>query len=153
MPFGLFVGFILVLPALGVSLVKPSVVGTTARASKDKVRSLGYSIYYTMVNIGGLLGPYAGSLALRYLGAGKIFQIAAAVVFAMFFFVFLFFRDPKRTAEAPDSFRERDAPKFRHRASESQVHGISADFHRLLDRLLATVDRNAGLSPSVCEQG
>src|SRR5947209_18837987 len=51
MPLGLFVAIVLLLPALGISLVKPSVVGTTARASKDNVRSIGYSIYYTMVNI------------------------------------------------------------------------------------------------------
>src|SRR5215510_5720826 len=54
-PPSLFVGFVLILPALGISLVKPCVVGTTARASRG--RSLGFSIYYTMVNIGGLLGP------------------------------------------------------------------------------------------------
>src|SRR5580704_13941234 len=52
-PLGLFVGVILILPALGISMVKPSVVGTTARASRPNVRSIGYSIYYTMVNIGG----------------------------------------------------------------------------------------------------
>src|SRR4029077_8860801 len=84
-PLGLFVGCILILPALGISLVKPSVVGTTARASKENVRSIGYSIYYTMVNIGGAAGPYAASLARRHLGAGKIFYIAALSVFAMFF--------------------------------------------------------------------
>src|SRR5262245_5185732 len=100
-PLSLFVGFILVLPALGISLVKPCVVGTTARASKESVRSLGYSIYYTMVNIGGLLGPFAGSLARRYLGAGKIFLIAAAAVFAMFFFVLAFFREPKKAGDTP----------------------------------------------------
>jgi proton-dependent oligopeptide transporter, POT family len=100
-PLSLFVGFILILPALGISLVKPSVVGTTARASKENVRSLGYSIYYTMVNIGGLLGPYAGSLAKHHLGSGKIFLIAALAVFVMFFFVLLFFREPKRAAAEP----------------------------------------------------
>ena len=47
----------LLLPALGIALVKPSVVGTTARASKENVRSIGYSIYYTLVNIGGAAGP------------------------------------------------------------------------------------------------
>ena len=57
-PLGLFVGFILILPALGISMVKPCVVGTTARASKENVRSIGYSIYYTMVNIGGAAGPF-----------------------------------------------------------------------------------------------
>src|SRR6185369_7587798 len=39
-PLGLLAGGILFLPALGVALVKPSVVGTTARASKDNVRSI-----------------------------------------------------------------------------------------------------------------
>lgn len=100
-PLPLFVGFILVLPALGISLVKPCVVGTTARASKESVRSLGYSIYYTMVNIGGLMGPYAGSWTERHLGAGKIFLIAAAATFLMFFFVTAFFREPKRIDDAP----------------------------------------------------
>jgi len=94
-PQELFVGFILVLPALGISLVKPSVVGTTARASKENVRSLGYSIYYTMVNLGGASGPLVASLAHRHLGAGKIFLIASFVVGLMFIGVLLFFRDPK----------------------------------------------------------
>src|SRR5438094_2873164 len=60
-PLGLFVGFILILPALGVSLVKPCVGGTTARASNATVRSIGYSIYYTRVSVGGALGPYCAS--------------------------------------------------------------------------------------------
>ncbi|HKF25909.1 MAG TPA: MFS transporter, partial [Candidatus Acidoferrum sp.] len=100
-PLGLFVGVILILPALGVALVKPCVVGTTARASRQNVRSLGYSIYYSMVNIGGLLGPFAGSEARRHWGQGKIFLIAAAAVFAMFFFVLFFFREPKKAADIP----------------------------------------------------
>ena len=100
-PLELFVGCILILPALGISLVKPSVVGTTARASRENVRSLGYSIYYTMVNIGGAAGPLAASLARRHLGAGKIFYIAAAVVFVMFFLVVTLFREPKRSDDVP----------------------------------------------------
>ncbi len=53
MPLGVLVFIILMLPALGVALVKPSVVGTVAASSKENVRSIGYSIYYTLVNIGG----------------------------------------------------------------------------------------------------
>src|SRR5882757_10909582 len=34
-PLVYFVGFLLMLPALGISMVKPSVVGTIARASKE----------------------------------------------------------------------------------------------------------------------
>ena len=48
---------VLMIPALGPSVVKPVVAGTTARASSEAVRSIGYSIYYTLVNIGGALGP------------------------------------------------------------------------------------------------
>lgn len=99
-PLEIFVGFILILPALGISLVKPSVVGTTARASQENVRSLGYSIYYTLVNIGGASGPLAASFAHRYLGAGKIFLIAAFVVGLMMIGVLLFFREPRQASDA-----------------------------------------------------
>ncbi len=100
-PLGLFVGFILILPALGVALVKPCVVGTTARASKENVRSIGYSIYYTMVNIGGAAGPYFASWAHRHLGVENVYRVAALSVFAMFFVVLLFFREPRKAGDAP----------------------------------------------------
>jgi proton-dependent oligopeptide transporter, POT family len=100
-PLSLFVGCILILPALGVALVKPCVVGTTARASKENVRSIGYSIYYTMVNIGGAAGPYVASWAHRRLGVENVFRVAALSVFAMFFLVLLFFREPKQAGDAP----------------------------------------------------
>jgi len=100
-PISLFVGFILVLPALGVSLVKPCVVGTTARASKENVRSIGYSIYYTMVNIGGAAGPYCASWAHRHLGVENVYRVAALSVFAMFFLVLLLFREPRKAGDVP----------------------------------------------------
>jgi predicted MFS family arabinose efflux permease len=100
-PLGLFVGFILLLPALGISLVKPCVVGTTARASKDNVRSIGYSIYYTMVNIGGALGPLIASWAHRHLGVENVYRVAALSVFLMFFVVLLLFREPRKAGDAP----------------------------------------------------
>jgi dipeptide/tripeptide permease len=100
-PLGLFVGCILILPALGVSLVKPCVVGTTARASKENVRSIGYSIYYTMVNIGGAAGPYAAGWVHDHFGVEYVFRLAALGVFVMFFFVLIFFREPRKDGDAP----------------------------------------------------
>jgi dipeptide/tripeptide permease len=100
-PLGLFVGVILVLPALGISMVKPSVVGTTARASKENVRSIGYSIYYTMVNIGGAAGPLFAGWAHRHLGVENVYRVSAVSVFAMFFVVLLFFREPRKAGDAP----------------------------------------------------
>jgi len=100
-PLSLFVGFILILPALGISMVKPCVVGTTARASKENVRTIGYSIYYTMVNIGGAAGPYVASWTHRHLGVENVYRVAALSVFAMFFVVLIFFREPRKTGDAP----------------------------------------------------
>src|SRR5262249_9971465 len=100
-PLGFFVGFILILPALGVSMVKPCVVGTTARASQENVRSIGYSIYYTMVNIGGAAGPFLASWAHQHLGGEYVYRMAALSVFAMFFVVLLFFREPHRAGDTP----------------------------------------------------
>src|ERR1700738_5323576 len=94
-PLGLFVLLILMLPALGVALVKPCVVGTTARASKENVRSIGYSIYYTLVNIGGALGPIVASWVHQNLSVENVFRVAAASVFLMFFLVLVFFKEPR----------------------------------------------------------
>jgi len=98
LPIGIFVGIILALPALGIALVKPCVVGTTARASKENVRSIGYSIYYTMVNIGGAAGPLFAGWAHRHLGVENVYRVVALGVFAMFFVVVLFFKEPRRSA-------------------------------------------------------
>jgi len=92
--------FVLVLPALGIAMVKPSVVGTTARASSENVRSIGYSIYYTLVNIGGAAGPYVASWAHRHLGVENVFRVSALSVLLMFFAMLLFFKEPRRSGDA-----------------------------------------------------
>lgn len=99
-PLWWLVLFILMLPALGISLVKPCIVGTTARASSENVRSIGYSIYYTLVNIGGAAGPYIASIAHRHVGVENVFRVSALSVFLMFFAVLLFFKEPRRSGEA-----------------------------------------------------
>jgi proton-dependent oligopeptide transporter, POT family len=98
-PLGLLVGVVLFLPALGVALVKPSVVGTTARASKENVRSIGYSIYYTLVNIGSFLGPFLAGWIHSRMRVENVFRLAALSVFLMFIGVLIFFKEPRRADE------------------------------------------------------
>jgi dipeptide/tripeptide permease len=98
-PLGALVAVVLALPAFGVALVKPSVVGTTARASKDNVRSIGYSIYYTLVNVGGAAGPYVASFVHQRMRVENVFRVAALSVFLMFLGVLLFFKEPRRSDE------------------------------------------------------
>ena len=101
MPLVTLVAIVLVLPALGVALVKPSVVGTTARASNENVRSIGYSIYYTLVNVGSTLGPLLAGWEQDHGSAENLFRIAALSVFLMLFLVLLLFKEPRRADDAP----------------------------------------------------
>jgi dipeptide/tripeptide permease len=105
-------GFVLILPALGIAMVKPSVVGTTARASSENVRSIGYSIYYTLVNIGGASGPYVASWAHRHLGVENVFRVSALSVLLMFFAVLLFFKEPRRSGDAQTASLAETAKNF-----------------------------------------
>lgn len=98
-PLVTLVAIVLIFPALGVALVKPCVVGTTARASKENVRSVGYSIYYTLVNVGSTAGPLLASWAQEHGIVENVFRIAALSVFLMLFLVLLLFKEPRRAAE------------------------------------------------------
>ncbi len=100
-PLGVLVAFVLMLPALGIALVKPCVVGTTARASNEKVRSLGYSIYYTLVNIGSAGGPLVASYVHRNMSVENVYRVAAGSVFLMFFAVLILFKEPRKAGDAP----------------------------------------------------
>ena len=70
------VSLVLLVPALGPGMVKPCVAGTIARTSTEKVRSLGYSIYYTLVNIGGAAGPLVASYVHQHLRVESVFRVA-----------------------------------------------------------------------------
>ncbi len=111
-PLGLLAGVILFLPALGVALVKPSVVGTTARASKESVRSIGYAIYYTMVNIGSTMGPFLAGWLHSRLPPQDVFLIAALSVALMFFVVLVFFREPRARADESSTSLGKTARDF-----------------------------------------
>src|SRR6185312_15755183 len=112
LPLSVLVTFILMLPALGIALVKPCVVGTTARASKENVRSIGYSIYYTIVNIGGTAGPFVASWVHQHASVENVFRVAALSVFAMFFAVLLFYKEPRRADETSTTSVEQAAANF-----------------------------------------
>ncbi len=111
-PLSALVIFVLILPALGVALVKPSVVGTTARASNEKVRSVGYAIYYTLVNIGGAAGPYVASWVHRSLSAENVFRVAALSVGLMFVVVLVLFKEPRKADEVQTTSLGQTARNF-----------------------------------------
>lgn len=111
-PLTALVVFVLMLPALGIALVKPAVVGTTARASNEKVRSVGYAIYYTLVNIGGAAGPLVASWVHANLSVENVFRVAALSVAVMFFAVLLLFKEPRKSDEVQTTSLAQTARNF-----------------------------------------
>jgi len=96
--FGLM-HLLMLVPAMGPAVVKPVVVGTTARAARDNVRTLGYSIYYTVVNIGAAVGPIVASVVRTSVGVENVFMVSAAVTLAMAVVTLLFYREPPQQQE------------------------------------------------------
>ena len=75
--------FALVVTAIGGSLIKPCVVGTVARTTTEDTKSLGYSIYYTLVNIGGALGPILAVQVREGLGIAYVLVMSSATSFLL----------------------------------------------------------------------
>ena len=133
------VSMVLLVPSLGPGLVKPVVAGTTARASSENVRSLGYSIYYTLVNIGGAVGPLMAWVVREKMGWGiaNVFRFAALSVFLMFWVTLFFYREPGKPDDERVASIGRAFLEHVHRPRKSALRHISADFFGLLHCLLA----------------
>ncbi len=95
LPLFALMHILMLIPAMGPAVVKPVVVGTTARAANEKVRSAGYSIYYTIVNVGAALGPITASLVRRSVGVEDVFLVSAAATLAMAVVTLVFYREPE----------------------------------------------------------
>lgn len=98
-PLWWLVLILLCLPALGISMVKPCVVGTTAHAANEKVRSMGYTIYYFLVNVGSAVGPWVAGYVHEKVGVENVFRVSALAVLAMLVAVQIFFRDTQRARQ------------------------------------------------------
>ena len=91
----------LVVTAIGGSLIKPSIVGTVARTTTDETKALGYSIYYTLVNIGGAVGPFIALAVRENVGISYVLVVSSLTSLALFTCTALFYREPARPPNAP----------------------------------------------------
>jgi len=93
----------LVVTAIGGSLIKPSIVGTVARTTTDETKSLGYSIYYTLVNIGGAIGPMLALLVRHNLGISYVLVMSSLTSLALLLSTLLFYKEPPRPADTTEA--------------------------------------------------
>ena len=86
---------VFLLVAVGAAFFKPVASAIIARNTNETTGTMGFGIFYMMVNIGGFIGP-AMSSGLRTTYGWKIIFIQAAVVIAINLLVLLFFyKEPK----------------------------------------------------------
>lgn len=94
-----YVTTVLILTAIGGSLIKPCIVGTVAKTTKPDVKSLGFSIYYTLVNIGGALGPILALQVRENLGIEYVLVMSSFTSLLLVIGAFLFFKEPENEGE------------------------------------------------------
>jgi len=85
----------LLLTAIGGSLIKPCIVGTVARTTTEETKGLGYSIYYTLVNLGGAMGPILALTVREGFGIEYVLIMSALVSFLNLLGTLLFFQEPE----------------------------------------------------------
>lgn len=100
-----FSAFFLV--GIGAAIFKPLIVGTIGKTTDKKTGSLGFGIFYMMVNVGGFAGPFVAA-AIRNAGWNYVF-IASAIWIALNIpILLLFYKEPthESTSDVRRSFKQ-----------------------------------------------
>ncbi|NPD45576.1 MFS transporter [Lentimicrobium sp. S6] len=80
--------------AVGAALFKPVISATVAKTTTDKTASIGFGIFYMMVNVGSFFGPLL-TLAFKDTSYELVFYISAAII-SVNFILILFYKEPER---------------------------------------------------------
>jgi dipeptide/tripeptide permease len=96
-----FWGFLSVyfLVAVGHGMFKPVVISTVAKTTNEKTGSLGFGIFYMMVNIGGFVGPVVAGI-VRGWDWKYVFYASAGWILVMGVTCIVLYREPPRDEEA-----------------------------------------------------
>jgi POT family proton-dependent oligopeptide transporter len=94
---GLFpiLSLILIFTAIGGAFIKPSVLGTVALTTTHTSKSLGYAIYYWLVNIGAAIGPFLAYLVRDSFGIQFVYLVSALSCGLMFLVAIFVFKEPE----------------------------------------------------------
>jgi dipeptide/tripeptide permease len=87
------------LVAVGHGMFKPVVISTVVKTTTEETGSMGFGIFYMMVNIGGFLGPMVAGV-VRGWDWKYVFWASAAWIVVMGLTCLAFYREPARDAEA-----------------------------------------------------
>ncbi|MDH6356654.1 MFS transporter [Parabacteroides sp. PF5-9] len=79
--------------ALGAALFKPVISATIAKTTTDETSSIGFGIFYMMVNIGAFFGPM---VTLLFKGTSHLIFYVSAGIIALNFILLFFYNEPPR---------------------------------------------------------
>ena len=79
--------------AVGGAFFKPIISGTIAKETNKKNSSIGFGIFYMMVNIGACLGPFIAGLVYKA-SWNYVFAMSMSAVAVNYIFVFFMFKEP-----------------------------------------------------------
>ena len=79
--------------ALGAAMFKPVIIGTVSKTTNDKTSSMGFGIFYMMVNIGGFVGPIVAGI-VRAWDWNYVFIASSFWIAVNFIFVTIFYKEP-----------------------------------------------------------
>lgn len=85
--------FAFMLVALGAGTFKPVIIGTISKTTNEKTGSMGFGIFYMMVNIGGFLGPVVAGI-MRAISWEYVFMASSVWIAINFIFVSFFYKEP-----------------------------------------------------------
>lgn len=91
-----FLAYMLV--AIGAGTFKPVIIGTISKTTNDNTSSMGFGIFYMMVNIGGFIGPIIAGI-VRAISWEYVFIASAIWISINFILVSLFYKDPVKVDE------------------------------------------------------
>ena len=91
------------LVALGAALFKPIVSATVAKTTDETTSSIGFGIFYMIVNIGGFVGPVFSSKLRHIYGWHIVFIMAASAIAVNILLAIIFYKEPGRVKNT-DSF-------------------------------------------------
>ena len=86
---------VFMLVAIGAAFFKPVASALVARNTDDTTGTMGFGIFYMMVNIGGFVGPAMSSYLRTEFGWKVIFLQAAIVIGINLVFLLIFYKEPK----------------------------------------------------------
>ncbi len=87
------------LVAVGHGMFKPAVISTVVKSTNEQNGSVGFGIFYMMVNVGGFIGPIVAGV-VRGWDWNLVFYASALWILCVTVVALLMYREPPRDVEA-----------------------------------------------------